>query len=343
MNTTHGHRDLDTEQLSAGVRQLVAGWRDVEPDAVQVSMSRLRGGLSRQAWSVDVEGAGFGAGRHVLLLFDTDGLIEGDAATEFSLLQSLSGLDLPVPTPHCVDPTGQYVGRPGYLMERIEGSADVHDLRKLGPDRRARLDERFLSTLAALHRVDPAALPGVDWEIRDKTKVNARVVERWWTYYRDLDGARQVGLDEVFAWLTRQAPDVGRVTVVHGDYRYGNLLLHEERISGVLDWEMAHPGDPLEDLVWGCRPFRPGTGTAWSVEELVRRYERLTGEPVDRRAVAFHRILAEVKSAIIYLRGLAAFRRSGRRDLSSAVPGQLIPYCVKQALLWIDELEGAPC
>jgi aminoglycoside phosphotransferase (APT) family kinase protein len=103
------------------------------------------------------------------------------------------------------------------------------------------------------------------------------------------------------------------VTLVHADYRTGNFLCTPEgSIVGVLDWEMAHLGDPVEDVAWACiRPWRwlgnELMGGLMERDEFIQRYEQATGIPVTEEGVRFWEVLGNVKLAAIFVTGGRSF------------------------------------
>jgi aminoglycoside phosphotransferase (APT) family kinase protein len=121
-------------------------------------------------------------------------------------------------------------------------------------------------------------------------------------------------------WLRANPPaPASRISVVHGDYRVGNFLYTTGgAINGVLDWEMAHLGDPLEDLAWSfneswqwAKDGRPG-GIV-TVEEACRTWSEASGLPVDAQALRWWRTFCDVKCQGIWLTGTKSFAE-GRTD-----------------------------
>jgi aminoglycoside phosphotransferase (APT) family kinase protein len=111
-------------------------------------------------------------------------------------------------------------------------------------------------------------------------------------------------LELVLRWLERHAPDCGRLVLVHGDFRVGNLMVGPEGLVGVFDWEFAHVGDPAEDLAWPCvRSWRFGNdelklGGVGQPEEFFTAYERASGAKVDREAVRFWELVGNMRWAV---------------------------------------------
>lgn len=121
-------------------------------------------------------------------------------------------------------------------------------------------------------------------------------------------------LSAAFRWLRRNLPPPAeRIVLVHADYRTGNFLSTPEgEIKGILDWEMAHLGDPLEDVAWACiRPWRwlgnELVGGLTERQDFLERYTRATGIAIAEEAVRFWEVLGNVKLAAIFITGGRSF------------------------------------
>jgi aminoglycoside phosphotransferase (APT) family kinase protein len=171
---------------------------------------------------------------------------------EFRVMSGLGGTAVPVPKMlhFCTD--AEVLGQPFYVMERVEGHIVTNKL----PDgyaetaaERATLSNGLVDVLAALHSVDYQSV-GLG-EFGRPDGYMSRQLARW---SKQWDATRIEGLDQVDAFaaeLTSQLPTTQRSTIVHGDYRLDNTMLHPTevgRINAVLDWEMSTLGDPLADL-----------------------------------------------------------------------------------------------
>ena len=134
--------------------------------------------------------------------------------------------------------------------------------------------------MAGLHAIDPDDVPGL---------THSDVLADMWAVY-DLVGGGSPVFEKTQAWLEANRPATTSPTIVHGDLRLGNLIVDRRGLAAVIDWELAHLGDPLEDLAWICvKAWRFG-GTAevagiGSIDELVTAYEEAGGEAVDRAAL----------------------------------------------------------
>ncbi|MGE5594826.1 MAG: phosphotransferase family protein, partial [Hyphomicrobiales bacterium] len=123
-------------------------------------------------------------------------------------------------------------------------------------------------------------------------------------------------------WLrANPPPPPKRIAVVHGDYRVGNFLYTADgAIHGIVDWEMAHLGDPLEDLAWSFMEAwewaRNGKkGGIIEKEEAIRVYEAATGEPVDREALHWWDVFSGVKGQGIWLTGARSYQDGRTQEL----------------------------
>jgi len=141
-------------------------------------------------------------------------------------------------------------------------------------------------------------------------------------------------MQEALGWLRRHAPATDDTTLVHGDFRLGNWLLEETsggvRLSGVLDWEMVHLGDPLEDVAW-CTSllWRAGSPLASGLvppAEFCALYTQASGRSVDPERLRFYELLSLVKMSAIMLTGIRAFRDGRTPDLRMAIFDHQLPF-----------------
>ena len=171
-----------------------------------------------------------------------------DMRREYRVITALAPTAVPVPTTYAICPDDSVLGAPFFVMERAIGTPYrlESELSALGEDRTRDITERLLDTLVALHAIDPASVGLSDFGRPEGFL--ARQVSRWGKQYaastsRDLpdaDRPRRVG---------DQIPQEGAPAIVHGDYRLDNVLVDStDRITAVLDWEMATLGDPLTDV-----------------------------------------------------------------------------------------------
>jgi aminoglycoside phosphotransferase (APT) family kinase protein len=233
-----------------------------------------------------------------------------DMGREYRVMAALQGTDVPVPPTVAACADDAVVGAPFYVMEYVAGVPYRHaaQLLPLGPQRTRVISERLVDTLAALHRVDPAAV-GLAGFGRPEGFL-ARQVSRW---RRQLDASRTRDLpaaDELHRLLAADVPTASAAGIVHGDYRLDNVLVDEDdRLVAVIDWEMATLGDPLTDLALTVVYQRLAAQSAPTVadaaaapgflteQQVVERYARHTDRDMAR--FGFYLGLASFKLAAI--------------------------------------------
>jgi aminoglycoside phosphotransferase (APT) family kinase protein len=240
-------------------------------------LRRLSGGASRETWSFT---AITGSDRLRLVLQRVRGGLTMDGpsiAVEDALIAAAEHAGVPIPptvvgAAGCADALGA-----ARISLQVDGEA-------LGPrivrqeryaDARAALPAQCGRALAAIHSIDPAAVPGLV-EVDVLTRLRDGL---------DLVQEHRPAFELALRWLHDHRPPPRPTVVVHGDFRIGNLLIDETGLQAVLDWELAHLGDPLEDLGWLCvRAWRFGgegeVGGVGPLVDLLDAYAEASGEPV---------------------------------------------------------------
>lgn len=280
-----------------------------------IGLRRQHGGLSRENWVVDLAWRDHAGARHewpLIVRRDPDGsLLHTDRRAEFEALQALSRGPVPVPEVYWLDEDGSGLGAPSLIMQRVAGHCDwkvLNGERPL-PDR-MRLAETFLSLLTDLQAIDWRAL-GLDRRLNDPDDHAAHVeLDAWEGELRRRQLEPLPEMDVVLGWLRARAPRSQGTVLVHGDWKPGNIMLADDEVSAVLDWETLHLGDPLEDLGWVTNPVRTGEHQIpgrWEREEIVAAYERRTGRRVLPADLHWWNVFSCWKLAVIVLTGLSEF------------------------------------
>ncbi len=308
------------------------------PDAREIEVSqpwRIPGGASRETWSFDAtwrEGKAR-AGRGFIVRRDPEAsLLETERYVEFRVYQSVQGTGVPVPEVYWLETDPRWLERPFFVMGRLPGEASPQALVPTAFNGNAEsIAQQKVAILARIHNLDWRAL-GLDFlGVPDGPgRCGAQEIERWERIMREQALEPQPVLELALAWLRAHQPVAQRVTLVHADYRTGNFLVHGDRITGVLDWEMVHLGDPLEDVAWVClRSWRWGgdsrVGGLLPREEFYRRYEEASGLKVDRDSVRFWEVLGNLKLAVIFLTGARSFCEGRSKDAVHAFTAHLSP------------------
>jgi aminoglycoside phosphotransferase (APT) family kinase protein len=308
---------LTPEQMRARLEAFVAEQEGVARGAVEVvGLRRLAGGASRLLWALEVSIDG----EHPLELVlrqDPPGRIhDGGMALEFELLRAAADNGVPVPRVYWCCPDQEVLGSPFFAMQRIEGEAIGRRLLRDAhyASARATMTSELGSILARIHRIDPTtpALKGRLAEPSQAAVPSVVEIDRIAQGYRELALEPHPVLDLAERWLRERAPRPDRLCVVHGDYRIGNVMFDARGTRAILDWELAHVGDPVEDLGWLCvRAWRYGgerpVGGIGTREELLAAYEAEAGRAVDPEALRFWEACGNYKLALVFITQARAF------------------------------------
>jgi aminoglycoside phosphotransferase (APT) family kinase protein len=299
-------------------------------------VERLKGGYSREMWSFDAIVKG--RRRPLILCADTSVGVVGqgpqalDRVKEAALLHSIHGGGLPVPDTLAAGGAEGLLGRPFLVMERLPGTTAIgpfhRDPRYV--EHRARLARQLADILARIHRAE--VREDIFGSRPDPTAVAPQALAQWTAELDRTPGAQTPTLARAVSWLSNHVPvHPARVTLVHGDYRTGNIL-HDDGPDGpqllsVVDWEMAHLGDPLEDVAWTqlvCWRVNTGrVGGLVGLDEWVQLYAEASGQPVDPEALRFWEVLGSVKMTCLMHRAANAVPDQRERALLERLSGEL--------------------
>jgi aminoglycoside phosphotransferase (APT) family kinase protein len=280
--------------------------RHLGPPATIFDLRQLTGGANRSTWSFDVEAGG---ARHRLIM-QHGGSFEDQASglvpqlepeQDARLMIAASEVGVPAPKVRAILEPADGLGR-GYVTDRIEGETlgqrIVRDEKFAGA--RTVMARQCGEILAAIHRIELARVPFlVRQDAAAHVEAHRQIVDRF--------NLRLPALDMALRWSAENAPKNARHSVVHGDFRLGNLIVGEDGVRCVLDWELGQSGDPMEDLGWLCiRTWRFGgsapVGGFGSREDLYSGYEKASGYSVDPAHVRFWEAFGNIKWVIHCLR-----------------------------------------
>jgi aminoglycoside phosphotransferase (APT) family kinase protein len=278
---------------------------------------QLAGGASKEAWSIELED-----GRELLVRRAGGGVIhEGTLALEheFEVLRAAHEAGVTVPEP--IAYLGEIDGREAFVMERVHGETIGRRIVQKPELERARevLPLQMADELARIHAIESERLPFL---------VADDPIER---FYEELDtvGEPHPAIELGLAWVHERLPRERVPTIVHGDFRIGNLTVTEDGLAAVLDWEFAHVGDPAEDVAWPLvRAWRFGLdakrlGGIGDVEPYLERYCELTGREVALSELAVWEVFGNVKWAIGALRQSRRHLSGQERSVELAILGRL--------------------
>lgn len=268
------------------------------------------------------------------------------ASPEFHTLRSLADTAVPVPGVHWFSDDTDVFGAPFFICDRVEGEAPIPWTPSGEPafdeDERLALGGQFAGALAALHMFDWERTSVADiGGTRDPTRTALSEVEFWTARMGQWSEHRYPILEWAANWFQVHAPRARRVRIVHGDFRIGNFLTLDGRITAILDWELVHLGDPMEDLGWMClkawRGRSPYMCHLLTRDELCERYERAAGITVDRSELAYWEAFGTFKLAVMHLGAAYCFEARGFNDMRMAGMGAQIPRMLLQVERALEE------
>jgi aminoglycoside phosphotransferase (APT) family kinase protein len=303
-------------------------------DARVTRLERSTEGFSQETFVFDVETA---SGRHgfVAKREPVAGLLEPyDLEPEFRVLHALSDDPLPSPRTPWFERDPAVLERSFYVMERLPGDVPIPAARADGSPplddaTRGTLAPEVIAALARLHAVDWRALR-LEFLGVPRGDAAARELARWEERIERSGLPVDPALAEALLWLRKHAPATDETTLVHGDYRLGNFLVADGHLTGILDWELVHLGDPLEDVAWCASPLwrasTPWASALLAPEEFAARYTEISGRVVDPDRLRFYDVLAVVKMSAIMLTGIRAYRDGRTGDLRMAIFDHQLPF-----------------
>lgn len=271
-----------------------------------------------------------------------------DVSREYEVMGQLAGGPVPVPEPYWFEDDESVLGERFFLLEHLPGEAP-QTLRKADRERltaawdseERRLPTAFAEAAAAIHSHGPEDVPAL--EPVDPEAVVEEELQRARAAVEDVGVKPIPAVNEALRWLENNRPEVPEVTLVHGDFRIGNTLVHDDDVTAVLDWELARIGDPLFDLGWTSTKIfagkylhpveRPELACALVEREwLYDRYEELTGRPVDRERVRYWRVLSVFLVVVGSLARAMWYQDGESDDVRYVLPQYAIPSHVEDLL-----------
>ncbi|GAA4883169.1 phosphotransferase family protein [Saccharopolyspora cebuensis] len=274
-------------------------------------LERASGGASRETWLFAARPEGAGGARELVLRRDPvraprpEGMAREAAALAAA---ARSGVAVPELVDHGTDPG--VLGAPYLITGKVGGESIARRLLRDEEyaDARRGLARELGRQAARVHRIPPESVPGLSTE---------DPLERLIADY-DALGEPLPAVEIAFRWLREHRPPAPEPAVVHGDFRTGNLLVDRTGLRAVLDWELVHLGDPVEDLGWLCvKAWRFGSaspaGGFGTRDELLDGYAEVAGRRPDPAALRWWEVFGTARWGVIC-------RAQAERHLSGAQP-----------------------
>jgi aminoglycoside phosphotransferase (APT) family kinase protein len=258
------------------------------------NLRALTGGASSGTWAFDARTKD--TTRPLILRTRTPDAIGAGLQLEARVQALAASAGAPVPHVLVADDSATTLGVAFLVCDAITGETIPRRiLRGLDDNGRARLLGQCAQALAAIHRAAPDA-PGLIQ--KDELAQTRGLLEAI--------GDTTATFEWAFRWLTTNRPAPSPPRLVHGDFRMGNLIVHDSELKAVLDWELVHIGEAYEDLAWFCTrawrfgaPASRGAGGLGGIESFLSAYEQAAGTTVDRVGIRWWLILATLRWGVI--------------------------------------------
>jgi len=277
--------------LEARLRPWLASLLGVTAGTLELrDLQRLSGGASRVTWSL------MAGDRPLIVQMGRPGGLSGSFAGEAVLLRAADAAGVPVATVLGATDDPEVLGTSAIAMEFLEGEAVARPILRDAAFAGARTElvGQLARAAASIHALDPEDFA----YLRDDDPVHLLR-----GLHQSLGWAHPV-FDLAFRWLDAHRPEPPAPSVVHGDLRLGNLLVDEGGLVAVLDWELAHLGDPAEDLMWACvKAWRFGQAAPvmgmGSVQDLLAAYVAAGGSPMAPERLRWWLVLGTLRWGVI--------------------------------------------
>ena len=264
-----------------------------------------------------------------------------DLREQYRVIKALEATAIPTPKAYWYEEDPSLLGGPFFVMEKVEGEvpnpwsrAGKHfyaEASKLG-----KLPRSFVEALASLHNLDWRAAgldflgvpsPGKDFVLRE--------IAKWESLIHQSIRKPEPVLTELLMWLKANAPEAKRLAFVHGAYRTGNLIIKDDAIAAVIDWELQVIGDPMYDVTYVLSDLNRGGSPLLScvVERdfFIDYYQQLTGLSVDLDVCRYYDLLYAMRSTAFWLSASGLFAEGRNKDLRLARTTYSVPVVLSMA------------
>ena len=286
-------------------------------------LRRLSGGASKEQFTFSLDWRNNKGERENLPLMlrmdPRESIVETHRLREYQVLRAAWG-EVPVPEVLWIDPEGKHLGQPALIAGFLEGTVQPpqpgNDERMSGvglyfnPELRSALGDQFVKILTEIHAIDWRTKGLSTFDVPSANSIEAAQTslglwERAW--YEDTLSAHPV-MERAALWLRENIPPVDKPVLVHGDYRSGNFMYDKNlKINAIFDWELAYLGDYHDDLAWASLPIFGGPDESGNIlasslmptETFLRKYEQLSGNPVDHTKLLYYQIFSFYKISVI--------------------------------------------
>lgn len=320
-----------TEQLEGQLAELLGERLEATGPVAIENMDRISVGWSHETWLFDAKWNGADGEQELGLCLRRDpgnALLRetSDLDEQFKVLKCLEATDVPAPKAYWLEPDA--LGGPSLIMDRVPGECPS-PWRRSGREfyaaaaDRGVLPESFTDSLAAIHTADWRGV-GLDFlgVPEEGTAFSLGEIAKWKKLILDSAHPGHPILADLIGWLEANAPVTEQLTLVHGAFRTGNVLIEDDRVSAVLDWELQVIGDPMYDVAYMLTELnREGTDLLSNVvprDLFFDRYQSSTGIEIDEEKCRYFQLLYAMRSAAFWMSAAGLYADGSNTDLRLA-------------------------
>ena len=305
----------------------------IEKECILLSFERIFGGASRETYKIEVSHDENKIERLILRVTQDSSLIETDQKTEYLAYSAYQDSSVPVPVLLDMSEDSDILGAPFMLMKELQGAAASPFTPNIYSPHEVELGEQFWSILGEIAKkeIQEDIFKSFLRELKEPCWKNE--LDKWAkVIHEDSIGVEPI-LEAGIRSLYKNPPkEPERITMVHGDYRSGNFLYLDDQITGILDWEMAHLGNPLEDLAWALSPiwsWQDKERPAYLIEKekAIEIWQNSSNINLDRKDLQWWELFAAVKGMAIWISAGNEFKSGKNIDpinlFSAWIPGDI--------------------
>jgi len=260
---------------------------------------------------------------------------------QYRVIKALEPTPAPTPEAYWYEEDPSLLGAPFFVMEKVEGEvpnpwsrAGKHFYGEAA--KQGKLPRSFVAALASLHNLDWRAAgleflgvpgSGKDFALRE--------VAKWEGLIKQSARKPEPVLTELLMWLKANAPETKRLAFVHGAYRTGNLIIKDDAIAAIIDWELQVIGDPMYDVAYVLsdlnREGSPLLSCLVERELFIDYYQELTGLTIDLEVCRYYEMLYMMRSTAFWLSASGLFADGRNKDLRLARTTYSVPVVLDMA------------
>jgi aminoglycoside phosphotransferase (APT) family kinase protein len=308
-----------------------------------IDLRRVTGGTSHDCWAFDALVEGESRPRPLILRRDyAREVLDLDLASEFALLKRLHSAGIAVPEPLVSGTAESEIGTAFMISERLSGG----DLRKY------LATQQLQSQAVAVGLVElQAKIHGLDWRTVAGTVLGdhgqqtvPHLIDQWTAIAERMNPSPDPLLAAAIDRLRTNIPAVESLSLLHGDYKANNIVAGFPGGFAAIDWELAHIGDPLEDLAWTLLWRTPTdvVGGMMSPQAYLAAYQAATGIPIDSKRLAFWQLFVLVKLTGVFFRSMRLLGESRCLRPTHVLLGRAIPWIQRQIAERLEEFIDMP-